>query len=206
MIKEFMKKVALGAFIFGAVAITTITGTSVDSAAASYSGKAEISLNVRSGPGMEYRPIGAVNQGAVVSGPVVNGWIEVQYNGQTGYVSKYYVSGNGETSSTTTQSQSQGQQQSESSQISGRTMTVSATAYTHTGNPTATGVYPSRGTIAVDPSVIPLGTRVYVEGYGYATAQDTGGAIKGNKIDVFVNSHSEAMNWGRRTVNITILD
>ena len=57
-----------------------------------------------------------------------------------------------------------------------KAMTMEATAYTHTGNPTATGIYPYRGVIAVDPKVIPLGTRVYVEGYGYAQAQDTGGS------------------------------
>lgn len=85
-------------------------------------------------------------------------------------------------------------------------LTVSATAYTHTGNRTATGTVARVGVIAVDPKVIPLGTRVYVEGYGYATAEDTGGAIKGNRIDVFLNSNSECINWGRRNVKIYILD
>ncbi|WP_010293900.1 3D domain-containing protein [Clostridium senegalense] len=60
-------------------------------------------------------------------------------------------------------------------------------------------------TIAVDPRVIPLGTKVYIEGYGYAIAQDTGGAIKGNIIDVYFNSYSETMNWGRRNVKVYIL-
>lgn len=69
---------------------------------------------------------------------------------------------------------------------------------------TATGTVPVRNpngisTIAVDPRVIPLGSLVYVEGYGKAIAADTGGAIKGNIIDVFVNSHHEAYNlWGRK--------
>ena len=60
--------------------------------------------------------------------------------------------------------------------------------------------------IAVDPSVIPLGSRVHVEGYGEAIAGDTGGAIKGNKIDVHVPTKSEAHSWGRRNVKVTILD
>ncbi|MFC4620353.1 ubiquitin-like domain-containing protein [Camelliibacillus cellulosilyticus] len=60
--------------------------------------------------------------------------------------------------------------------------------------------------IAVDPSVIPLGSRVYVEGYGYATALDTGGAIKGNRIDIFFPSIAQANNWGVRTVKVTVLD
>lgn len=60
-------------------------------------------------------------------------------------------------------------------------------------------------TIAVDPRVIPIGTRVFVEGYGYATAEDTGGAIKGNKIDVYLHTVADCYNWGRRTVNVYIL-
>lgn len=87
-----------------------------------------------------------------------------------------------------------------------KTFTVEATAYTHTGNPTATGVYPREGLIAVDPRVIPLGTQVYVEGYGYAVAADTGGAIKGNIIDVFFPSLQRCLDWGRKPVTIHILD
>ena len=60
--------------------------------------------------------------------------------------------------------------------------------------------------IAVDPSVIKLGTKVYVEGYGYAIAGDTGGAIKGNKIDVFFPTKEEAYKWGRKKVTIKILN
>ena len=75
---------------------------------------------------------------------------------------------------------------------------------------TATGVNlkanPDAKVIAVDPSVIPLGSKVYVEGYGYATAADTGGAIKGNKIDVFIPSHDQAMQWGRKTVEVQVLN
>ena len=60
--------------------------------------------------------------------------------------------------------------------------------------------------IAVDPSVIPLGSRVWVEGYGEAIAGDTGGAIKGHKIDVLMPSDADARNWGRKTVKIVILN
>ncbi|MBQ1501300.1 MAG: G5 domain-containing protein [Firmicutes bacterium] len=84
--------------------------------------------------------------------------------------------------------------------------TVQATAYTWTGNRTATGTWPTVGTIAVDPNVIPLGTRVYVEGYGFAVAEDTGGAVKSNIIDLYMDTEAECINWGRRYVTIYILD
>lgn len=60
-------------------------------------------------------------------------------------------------------------------------------------------------TIAVDPSVIPYGTKLYVEGYGFAIAADTGTSIKGNKIDVFFNTYKEACNWGVRNVKVYVL-
>jgi len=85
----------------------------------------------------------------------------------------------------------------------------------HPGNKwygiTATGTRAKVGTIAVDPRYIPLGTKVYVEGlygaknYGYAVAEDTGGAIKGEIIDLYFNTHRETVNWGRQQVNIYIL-
>ena len=66
--------------------------------------------------------------------------------------------------------------------------------------------------IAVDPKVIPLGSKVYVEGlngawdYGYAVAGDTGGAIKSMKIDLYMDSHDETLSWGRKKVNIYVID
>ena len=89
---------------------------------------------------------------------------------------------------------------------------VTATAYTSGCNgcsgKTATGINlranPNAKVIAVDPSFIPLGTKVYIEGYGYATAADTGGAVSGKKIDVFVPSAADAYNWGVKTVKIKV--
>jgi uncharacterized protein YabE (DUF348 family) len=103
---------------------------------------------------------------------------------------------------------------SSSSSSSGKEFYVSSTAYTGSCNGcsgvTATGINlkanPGVKVIAVDPSVIPLGTKVYVEGYGYAVAADTGGAIRGNKIDVFFSSKSDAYHWGRKQVKIKILN
>ena len=75
-----------------------------------------------------------------------------------------------------------------------KTLTMESTAYY------------GLSTIAVDPNVIPLGTKVYVSGYGLAIAADTGGAIKGNIIDVFLNSYEECYSWGRRQVTVQILE
>ncbi len=77
---------------------------------------------------------------------------------------------------------------------------------------TASGARAKRGTVAVDPRVIPLGTKLYIKSltpgvpdYGFAIAQDTGGAIKGNKIDLFMNTVWECLQFGRRPVMVYIL-
>jgi 3D (Asp-Asp-Asp) domain-containing protein len=85
------------------------------------------------------------------------------------------------------------------------TLNVESTAYTYTGNKTATGVEPRKGLIAVDPKVIAMGSKVYVEGYGYAIAADTGGAIRGNRIDVFFPTLRQCIDWGRKPVHIYVL-
>ena len=86
---------------------------------------------------------------------------------------------------------------------SGATITVSTTGYTLRGR-TATGVPTTTGVVAVDPAVIPLGTRMTIPGYGEAIAADTGGAVHGNVIDLWFPTMAEALRWGRRTVTITI--
>jgi 3D (Asp-Asp-Asp) domain-containing protein/chaperonin cofactor prefoldin len=65
---------------------------------------------------------------------------------------------------------------------------------------------PNLKVIAVDPNIIPLGTKVYVEGFGYAVAADTGGAIHGYKIDIFMPNVQQALRWGRRVVKVTIIN
>jgi 3D (Asp-Asp-Asp) domain-containing protein len=86
---------------------------------------------------------------------------------------------------------------------SGRSITVSATGYALPGR-TATGLPVGWGVVAVDPSVIPLGTHMTIPGYGEAVAADTGGAIVGATIDLWFPSVSQALAWGRRTVTITL--
>lgn len=106
----------------------------------------------------------------------------------------------------------------ETSEPAGREITVEATAYT--AHPSENGTYggrvltamghdltanPNMKVIAVDPKVIPLGSKVWVEGYGEAIAGDTGGAIKGNRIDVLVGSDSTADSWGRKSVKVKVI-
>ena len=87
---------------------------------------------------------------------------------------------------------------------------MEATAYLPTDGSaqgmTATGIAARHGIVAVDPDVIPLGTRVFIPGYGLALAADTGGAIVGDKIDLCVESSSEAWRFGRRTVKVYVLE
>lgn len=92
-----------------------------------------------------------------------------------------------------------------------RALSVTATAYTG-GGTTATGTSARYGAIAVDPSVIPYGTRMYIVSddgkyiYGYATAEDCGGAVKGNIIDLYFDSYDACIQFGRRSCTVYILD
>ncbi|TYS00450.1 hypothetical protein FZC84_07700 [Rossellomorea vietnamensis] len=91
---------------------------------------------------------------------------------------------------------------------------VKATAYTAYCEGcigiTKTGVdlraNPDEKVIAVDPAVIPLGSKVYVEGFGYATAEDTGSAIKGNRIDIFIPSREEALEYGVKSIKVQVIE
>lgn len=94
-----------------------------------------------------------------------------------------------------------------------KTIKMSSTAYTANckgcSGITKTGLNlrknPSLKVIAVDPKIIPLGSKVWVEGYGIAVAGDVGSAIKGKKIDIFMSKKSTAKNWGRKTVTVKLL-
>lgn len=151
-------------------------------------------LNVRTGPGTGYGVLGQLRKGAAVNvlASAGNEWMKVNYNGKTAYVYKAYITP--ATGSVT------------------KEFYAEATAYTpwesKTGI-TATGFNvkenPNAKLIAVDPKVIPLGSKVWVEGYGEAIAGDTGGVIKGNKIDVLMPTTKQALQWGRKTVKVKVL-
>jgi 3D (Asp-Asp-Asp) domain-containing protein len=91
-----------------------------------------------------------------------------------------------------------------------RSLAMKASAYSAydpgNGSYTYGGNLLRKGLVAVDPAVIPLGTRLYIQGYGYAVADDIGGAIKGNRIDLAFDSHSDAMNFGIQRLTVYILD
>ena len=83
------------------------------------------------------------------------------------------------------------------------TLTVTSTGYSLVGA-TATGLPVGWGVVAVDPAVIPLGTRMTIPGYGEGVAADTGGAVQGATIDLWFPMHAQALAWGRRVVTITL--
>lgn len=160
--------------------------------------KTTAALNLRTGASTKYKRITTLKKGATVTYLSKKGsWYRVSAGGKKGYVSSKYLK------RTTTK---------KVSAKSSRTMYVTSTAYTAycagCSGRTATGInlrkYPNKKVIAVDPLVIPLGSKVHVQGYGTAIAGDTGGAIRGKRIDVFQKSKKAAINWGRRTVKVTV--
>lgn len=80
---------------------------------------------------------------------------------------------------------------------------VLATAYCQRGR-TATGTFVRHGTVAVDPDFIPLGTRLFIPGYGWGRARDTGGLIHGARIDVWMRSCTRAIKWGARRLTVEV--
>jgi len=94
--------------------------------------------------------------------------------------------------------------------VHSRVLRVEATAYSSEqpglSQYTATGTLCRRGVIAVDPRIIPLGTKVFIPGYGYAVAEDTGGAIRGHIIDVAFDTVAECYEFGRKHIDIYIID
>lgn len=86
---------------------------------------------------------------------------------------------------------------------SGQTLTVVATGYSLPGH-TATGLRVGWGVVAVDPALIPLGTRMTIPGYGEGVAADVGGAVRGASVDLWFPTRAQALAWGRRVVTVTL--
>ena len=162
---------------------------------------ATANLNVRSGPSTSNSIVGMVYKGNNVS--IVehtnNNWYKVKLSsGKIGYCSAAYLKSKSDLDSITNKP--------ESSQDISSSMQVKAYAY-YTGTITATGTKPTFGrTIAVDPTIIPYGSRVYIPEFDKTfIAEDCGGGIKGNKIDIYMNTEQECLNWGVRNITIYIL-
>ncbi|MGV3024386.1 3D domain-containing protein [Clostridium thermobutyricum] len=118
-------------------------------------------------------------------------------------------SNKGNSSSSSSNSSSGNSSNGSSSGQYKKELSMEATAYAGDGI-TAMGTATVRNpngisTVAVDPNVIPLGSKLYIPGYGYAIASDTGGAIKGNRIDLFMNSEAECNQFGRRQITVYIV-
>lgn len=193
MIKKTVLKFLLVLTVIFTIGATNIFADSTGVVTAS-------KLNVRKGPSTKYSTIGSLykNKNVTILDES-NGWYKVNLNGKEGWASKKYIKVGGNSSSSNTS-----QNNSNNNQVV-RKMNVVATAYTGYST-TSTGQKPVWGTIAVDPKVIPYGTKVYIPKFGRTfIANNTGGAIKGNKIDIFMNTRSECYNWGRRTIEIQIL-
>ena len=190
MIKKTLFKFLLVLTVIFSIGVTNTYANSTGVVTAS-------KLNVRKGPSIKYIKMGSLYKNKNVKIlDESNGWYKVNLNGNKGWVSKKYVKEYENTTSNNIEDKTT------------RTINVVATAYTsyNSNSLTSTGQKPSWGTIAVDPKVIPYGTKVYIPEFGKTfIANDTGGAIKGNKIDIFMNSKKECYNWGRRSIKIQIL-
>jgi 3D (Asp-Asp-Asp) domain-containing protein len=92
---------------------------------------------------------------------------------------------------------------------SSRPVPFTATAYGATGHPTASGTMPHRGVVAADPTVLPLGSRIRVHAAGQYSGEyvvrDTGGAIRGRRIDIYMPKHAQAKRFGRRAVKVEVV-
>ena len=221
MFKKFTKTVA----ILGAIMIT-LGVTTPAQAASCGTGKTTATVNVRTGASTKYRKIGKLSKGKKVNlYTTKNGWYKIKCpDGQVGWTHgshidssvplyKYKSENKSKKSSdsSTTSSKSSSKKISNSKNSvtygskSGNKMVVSATAYSGDGI-TSRGTVPKWGTIAVDPSVIPYGSKIYIPQFDqYFIAEDCGGGIKGNKIDIYMNSQSACNNWGVRTITLQIL-
>jgi len=186
--KYMFKKTLKITAIVGALVMTMGIIKPIEADAATVNGTATATINVRSGASTKYKSIGKIKKGTKVKiVSTKNGWHKVKYSNKTGWSIGKYI-----------------KKSSSSSSVKKR-ITVKAYAYTG-GGYTATGTKAKYGTLAVDPKVIPYGTKIYIKELDKVfTAEDCGGGIKGNKIDIYMNSSSACNKWGVRTITLQIL-
>lgn len=183
-------------------ASTTSTASSASTTStASTTVYAVSAVNVRSGPSTSYKVITSMSKGQIATKTGVSGnWAKISVNGKTGYVSsKYLTTSKPSTSQTTT---TQPSTSSSNKQLVGN---FKLTFYAGDST-TASGRTPRvNHTIAADTSVLPMYTKVYIEGWGTYTVEDRGGAIKGKRIDIFVANNSIAKKNGVKYANVYIV-
>lgn len=182
-----------------------------------YTGWVKSPVNVREGQSVQSRILGVLGKATKITGEDMNnGWIKFDYNGKTAYVSQKLISNTEikeevQKPETKPETNKPSEDKNDKDFSYSKVLTMNATAYTpdpaENGgySTTAMGTPLRRGVVAVDRRVIPLGTKLYIEGYGYARAEDTGGAIKGNKIDLLFETKAESRKFGRRNVKVYIL-
>lgn len=173
----------------------------VDGASYTYM-RTTANLNVRSGSSTKYRVIGGFKRGAKVKViSTKNGWRKVKYNGKIGYCYKKYLT-------KVDKNYKEPKNTSKNTTKKNVKRTLKVKAYAYSGDTiTSTGRRPQAGrTIAVDPRVIPYGSKVYIPYFGKTfIAEDCGGGIKGNKIDIFMRSNKECNRFGVKYLTIQIL-
>ena len=193
MFKNTLKVTAIVGALVMAIGVTK--PIEVDAAAKTESGTVTATVNIRTGASTKYRTIGKIKKGTKVKIlSTKNGWYKVKYSNKTGWSSGKYIKMTSRSSKPSTSSSVK------------KKLTVKAYAYTG-GGYTAMGTKAKYGTLAVDPKVIPYGTKVYIKELDKVfTAEDCGGGIKGNKIDIYMNSSADCSKWGVKTITIEILE
>ncbi len=180
---------------------TTAASSASTTSTASTTVYAVSAVNVRSGPSTSYKVVTSISKGQVATKTGVSGnWAKISVNGKTGYVSsKYLTTTKPSTSQTTT---TQPTTSNSNKQLVGN---FKLTFYAGDST-TASGRTPRvNHTIAADTSVLPMYTKVYIEGWGTYTVEDRGGAIKGKRIDIFVANNSIAKKNGVKYANVYIV-
>lgn len=186
------------------VAVTGIVLTaSVTAGALAANVTATTSVNVRAGAGNGYKVVTVLKKGQVVAKTGSSGnWTKVTANGKTGYVYNKYLTSGGSTTTNASKKPSASTSSTGSKTYMGN---YKLTFYAGDST-TASGRTPRvNHTIAADTSILPMYSKVYIEGWGTYTVEDRGGAIKGKRIDIFVANNSIARKYGVKYANVYLV-
>ena len=186
------------------VAVTGIVLTaSVTAGALAANVTATTSVNVRAGAGNGYKVVTVLKKGQVVAKTGSSGnWTKVTANGKTGYVYNKYLTSGGSTTTNASKKPSASTSSTGSKTYMGN---YKLTFYAGDST-TASGRTPRvNHTIADDTSILPMYSKVYIEGWGTYTVEDRGGAIKGKRIDIFVANNKIANQYGVKYADVYLV-